>query len=98
MFASCLLMIVSGHRLSQGVGLIDLNSGTFHDHHLFLRSPVTPNGIFSSTACMMDALSVGMRSDPSVTNIDLGVSDTSLLPMVVGRRGTSSGRDSLLGA
>ena len=33
-----LLMIVSGNLLSQEVGLIDLNCGTFHDHHLFLRS------------------------------------------------------------
>ena len=31
----CLFMTVSGHRLSQGVGLIDLNCGTIHDHHLF---------------------------------------------------------------
>ena len=34
----CLLMIVSRHQLSQGVGMIDLNCGTFHDHHLLLRS------------------------------------------------------------
>ena len=34
----CLLMIASGHRLGQGVGLIDLNCGTFHDHRFFLRS------------------------------------------------------------
>ena len=32
-------------------------------------------GFASSTACMMDALSVGMRSDPSETNIDLGVTN-----------------------
>ena len=37
----CLLMIASGHRLSQGMGLNDLNCGTFHDHHLFLRSFVS---------------------------------------------------------
>ena len=33
-----LLMVVGGHRLSQGVWLIDLNCGTFHDLPLFLRS------------------------------------------------------------
>ena len=34
-------------------------------------------GFASSIACMMDALSVGMRSHLSATNIDLGVTDIS---------------------
>ena len=31
----CLLMIMSGHRLSHGVGFIDQICGTFRDHVLF---------------------------------------------------------------
>ena len=34
-------------------------------------------GFASSTACMMVAFSVVMRSGPSETNIDLGVTDIS---------------------
>ena len=50
-------------------------------------------GFASSTACMIDALSVGLRSDPPETNNDLCVTDISQLPMVAGRRGTSFGHD-----
>ena len=48
-------------------------------------------GFASLTACPFDALSVRMKSGPSETNIYLGVTDISQLPMVPCRLGTSSG-------